>query len=160
MGYAMDIDAEEGIVCTTEALYDGSMRWLFFNNRSSVELFPITVDVLKGLIFILVLFNIYLQTNHAGYPLGLSHLRVDRFNNLRFADDIGLAAGSNSELQTVADKLATSAEPKEWRSAPRKLVTMKTTGSSKAEVRINGVQLKQVQSFKDQPEWFEFLRYW
>lgn len=81
--------------------------------------------------------------NNAGYILQPLLLCVDLgggiliSSSFHSADNICLKADSNGKLQTLTDKLATSA------SACRMEISMdkcNTSGSSKAEIQMNGVQ--------------------
>ena len=85
------------------------------NSKSSVLLnnnigtkFNITVGVRQGCLLSLVLFNIFLEKimlySVTNQPSSIS-IGGRQFNNLRFADDIDLIGGSESELETITDAL-------------------------------------------------------
>lgn len=70
-------------------------------------------------------------------------------NNLRFADDIDLMGGSNTELQDLTDRLVdrASAYGMEVSTEKSKVLTNSVTNTT-AHIYMNGQQLKEVDTFK------------
>ena len=99
---------EEGLVQAIEALYNQASSAVQLNG-SIGDFFKMSIGVRQGCILSPVLFNIFLEKimqetlddHHTSISIGGRPLC-----NLRFADDIDLLAGSNTELQELTDKLA------------------------------------------------------
>ena len=71
-------------------------------------------------------------------------------NDVRFADDQGMVAGTEGGLQRIMDSLNATAEKYEMKINIKKTKVMKVsrrTGGS-VNIHINGIKLEQVQSFK------------
>lgn len=69
--------------------------------------------------------------------------------NLRFADDIDLMAGSNGELQELTDKLHACSKAYGMEINTKKSkVMVNTIGEEKADIRLDGQSLEEVESFK------------
>ena len=102
--YSRAYNVEEGLVQVIQTLYENSSSAVLLNNQQG-EFFQTTVGVRQGCLLSPVLFNIFLekimqetlQDHHTSISIG--HF------NLRFADDIDLMGGSNTELQALTDKL-------------------------------------------------------
>ena len=102
---------EEGLIQLIAALYKNACSAVLINNQLG-EFFRTTIGVRQGCLLSPVLFNIFLEKimqetlhdHHTSISIGGRPLC-----NLRFADDIDLMAGSNSELQNLTDKLSSSA---------------------------------------------------
>ena len=102
---------EEGLVATIQALYSSSTSAVLLNNEVG-DYFNTTVGVRQGCLLSPTLFNLFLEnimreTLH-GFESTIS-IGGRVVSNLRFADDIDLMGGSNSELQDLTDRLATRA---------------------------------------------------
>lgn len=70
-------------------------------------------------------------------------------NNLRFADDIDLMGGSNSELQDLTNRLARSAGAYGMEiSSEKSKVMVNSANNTPAEISMNGQQLEEVDAFK------------
>ena len=95
------------IIQCIKSLYNSSKSSVLLNNNIGTK-FNTTVSVRQGCLLSPVLFNIFMEKIILHYvtnqPSSIS-IGGRQFNNLRFADDIYLIAGSESELQTITDVL-------------------------------------------------------
>ena len=70
-------------------------------------------------------------------------------SNLRFADDIDLMAGSNSELQDLTNKLVARAGACGMKiSTVKSKITMNSTSTTNTNITMDGEQLQVVENFK------------
>ena len=87
--------------------YISSISSVLLNNNIGTK-FNTTVGMRQRCLLSPVLFNIFLEKimldSVTNQPSSIS-IGGKKFNNLRFADDIDLIAGSESELQTITDAL-------------------------------------------------------
>ncbi|CAH1250101.1 Hypp8767 [Branchiostoma lanceolatum] len=141
---------EEGLIQTIEALYEKASSAVFLNNRVG-EFFRTTVGVHQGCLISPVLFNLYLekiiqdtlQDHHTSISIG-----GRRICNLRFADDIDLLAGTNTELQDLTDKLTQSTGSFGMEvSTEKSKVMVYSKDETQAVIFMNGQQLEGVDSF-------------
>lgn len=142
---------EEGLILMIEALYKNACSAVLLNNQLG-EFFRMTIGVRQGCLLSPVLFNIFLEKimqetlhdHHTSISIGGRPLC-----NLRFADDIDLMAGSNSELQNLTDKLSSSAGSYGMEiSTDKSKIMINTTGDSSSNIYMNGQKLEEVDSFK------------
>ena len=96
------------IIRIIESLYENSNSAVILNNKTG-DFFHTTVGVRQGCLLSPVLFNIFLEqimqeTLHNHKSTISVGGRI--INNLRFADDIDLIAGTNSELQELTNRLS------------------------------------------------------
>ena len=86
-----------------KSLYNSSKSSVLLNNNTGTKC-NTTVGVRQGCLLSPVLFNIFLEKimldSVTNQPSSIS-IGCRQLNNLRFADDIYLIAGSESELQTI-----------------------------------------------------------
>ncbi|CAH1266623.1 Hypp3444 [Branchiostoma lanceolatum] len=141
---------EEGLIQTIEALYEKASSAVFLNNRVG-EFFRTTVGVRQGCLISPVLFNLYLekimqdtlQDHHTSISIA-----GRRICNLRFADDIDLLAGTNTELQDLTDKLTQSTGSFGMEvSTEKSKVMVNSKDETQAVIYMNGQQLEEVGSF-------------
>ena len=102
-----NFNIEEGLILCIEALYKNASSAVLLGSQVG-EYFKTTVGVRQGCLLSPVLFNLFLEnimreTLHDFTPTVSIGGRP--LCNLRFADDIDLIAGSNSELQDLTDRL-------------------------------------------------------
>ncbi|MGL4418375.1 MAG: reverse transcriptase domain-containing protein [Plesiomonas shigelloides] len=142
---------EEGLIQMVEALYKNACSAVLLNNQLG-EFFRTTIGVRQGCLLSPVLFNIFLEkimqeTLHdhqtsisiGGRPL----------SNLRFADDIDLMAGSNTELQNLTNKLSRIAGSYGMEiSTDKSKVMTNSTNDRNNKIYVNGQRLEEVNSFK------------
>ena len=95
------------IIQFIKSLYNSSKSSVLLNNNIGTK-FNTTVSVRQRCLLSPVLFNIFLEKilldSVINQPSSI-YIGGRQFNNLRFADDIYLIAGSESELQTITDVL-------------------------------------------------------
>ena len=95
------------IIQYIKPLYNSSKSSILINNNIGTK-FNTTLGVRQGCLLSPVLLNIFLEKimldSLTNQPSSIS-IGGRRFNNLSFADDIYLIAGSESELQTITDVL-------------------------------------------------------
>ena len=94
-----------------KSLYKNSTSSMMFNSIQG-QMFKTTVGVRQGCLLSPVLFNLFLEEIMAGIQdehISTISIGGRNLSNLRFADDIDLIAGSNDELQTLTNKLSSSA---------------------------------------------------
>ena len=106
-----DFGIDEGLIEVIQALYKHSSSAVLLNNQIG-QFFPTTVGVRQGCLLSPVLFNIFLERimlNTLEDHYTFISIGGRPVCNLRFADDIDLMAGSNSELQSLTDRLSASA---------------------------------------------------
>ena len=144
-------NVEEGLVQVVQALYEHSSSAVLLNNQLG-EFFQTTVGVRQGCLLSPVLFNLYLerimldtlQDHHTSISIGGRPIC-----NLRFADDIDLMGGSNTELQDLTNKLATTASAYGMEvSSEKSKVLVNSTSNISANITMNGEPLEEVTSFK------------
>ena len=76
-------------------------------------------------------------------------------NNIRFADDTGLIAGSQKDLQNLLNIINERSEKfgMKINTAKTEVMIMNNWDNEKAEIMLNGVKLKQVEKFKYLGSW-------
>ena len=142
---------ETGLIEMIQALYNNATSAVFINNQIG-DFFRTTVGVRQGCLLSPTLFNLFLEkimqeTLHdhvttisiAGRPIC----------NLRFADDIDLMAGSQSELQDLTNKLAHNAGAYGMEiSTAKSKVMVNSLNNAHANITLDGEQLEEVDEFK------------
>ena len=114
------------IIRIIESLYDNSNSAVILNNKTG-DFFHTTVGVRQGCLLSPVLFNIFLEqimqeTLHNHKSAISVGGRI--INNLRFADDIDLIAGTNSELQELTNRLSEASKDYGMEVSKKKSKTM------------------------------------
>ena len=142
---------EEGLIQVIQALYNSANSAVLLNNEIG-GYFKTTVGVRQGCLLSPVLFNLYLENIMRETLLNFeSTISIGgrKVNNLRFADDIDLMGGSNSELQDLTDRLARRSDAYGMEvSSEKSKVMVNSINSSTANITMNGQQLEEVDSFK------------
>jgi hypothetical protein len=100
-----------------------------------------------------LLFNIYIEAVMVEAMEGVEEgIKVNgkTLNDVRFADDQGMVAGSEEGLQTLIDRLSVTAERYGMRINAKKTKVMRVSRKTggKLNITINGNMIEQVQSFK------------
>ena len=96
------------IIEIIESLYANSTSAVLINNVTG-NFFDTTVGIRQGCLLSPVLFNIFLEQimiNTLHEHTSTISIGGHNISNLRFADDIDLIAGSNTELQVLTNRLA------------------------------------------------------
>jgi len=141
---------EEKIVRLLEALYQDSMCAVRVDGGLS-EWFDTIVGVMQGCVLSPLLFNIMLEVVIAlaleDNEIGVN-ISVINISNLRFADDICLAAGSNKDLQQLVDKVHTTSSRFGLKVSSTK-TEVQCIGSEKQQMKIvlGNRQLMQCEQF-------------
>ena len=97
----------QDIIETIESLYSSSTSAVLINNVTG-SFFNTTVGVRQGCLLSPVLFNIFLEQimiNTLDEYTSTISIGGRKISNLRFADDIDLIAGSNTELQDLTCRI-------------------------------------------------------
>lgn len=135
-----------------EALYNNSSSAVLLNTMCG-NFFKTTVGVRQGCLLSPVLFNVYLEnimqeTLHNFSP-SIS-IGGRPLCNLRFADDIDLMGGSESELQDLTTRLerASTMVGMEVSSEKSKILVNSRTHQTPTNIRMNGQRLEEVDNFK------------
>ena len=142
---------QKDLIDTIKALYDHASSAVLLNQQVG-EAFKTTVGVRQGCLLSPTLFNLFLErimqeTLHdhtttisiGGRPIC----------DLRFADDIDLMAGSNTELQDLTNKLTDRATAYGMEVSTSKSKIMKNSlDNSPANITMTGEPLEEVSNFK------------
>ena len=143
---------DTNLIEVIKALYKDSSSAVLQNNTRG-DFFHTSVGVRQGCLLSPVLFNIYLEnimreTLHdfftsisiGGRPLC----------NLRFADDIDLLGGSETELQDLTTRLerAAGAHGMEISSEKSKVMVNSHNQQAATSIKLNGQELEEVDNFK------------
>ena len=142
---------EEGLTQTIEALYNNASSAVLLNKEIG-EFFPTTVGVRQGCLLSPVLFNLFLEQIMIDalheMPSTIS-IGGRPINNLRFADDIDLLAGSNDELQELTNRLVDKANAFGMELNKEKCkVMVNSRNDTSCNINIEGQALEEVNSFK------------
>lgn len=146
-----DFSIEEGLVQVIQALYEDSNSAVLLNNKLG-HFFPTTVGVRQGCLLSPVLFNLFLERimletledHHTSISIGGRPVC-----NLRFADDIDLMGGTNTELQDLTDRLDTRASAYGMEISGEKTKAMiNSTSNTKVNINLKGQPLEEVDRFK------------
>ena len=142
---------EEGLIQAIQALYNTSSSAVLLNNQIG-EYFRTTVGIRQGCLLSPVLFNLFLE-NIFRETLQDFHSTISiggrTINNLRFADDIDLMGGSNTELQDLTSRLSNAAAAYGMEiSTEKSKVLVNSTSNTTAKIYMNGQQLEEVDAFK------------
>ena len=142
---------EEGLIQIIQALYNTASSAVLLNSDIG-EFFKTTVGVRQGCLLSPVLFNLFLEkimletlhNFHSTISIGGRTI-----SNLRFADDIDLMGGSNTELQELTNRLTSRAGAYgiEVSSEKSKVMT-NSANKTPAQIYMNGQQLEEVSAFK------------
>ena len=142
---------EEGLIQIIQALYNNASSAVLLNSDIG-EYFKTTVGVRQGCLLSPVLFNIFLEkimreTLH-NFDSTIS-IGGRTLSNLRFADDIDLMGGSESELQDLTSRLTQSSGAYGMEVSSEKSKVMKNSANATpVQVFMNGQELEEVSAFK------------
>ena len=138
------------IIRIIESLYENSNSAVILNNKTE-DFFHTTVGVRQGCMLSPVLFNIFLEQimqetlhNHKS-TISVGGMII---NNLRFADDIDLIAGTNSELQELTNRLSEASKDYGMEVSKEKSKTMVNSKNESATIMMDGTLLENVKTFK------------
>ena len=108
-----------------KSLYDSSSSSVLIKNISG-SFFNTTIGVRQGCLLSPVLFNILLEQMLNTLHKHTSTISIGgrNINNLRFADDIYLIAGSNNELQELKNRVVYSSKAYRMEISQEKSKTM------------------------------------
>ena len=115
-------------------------------------MFKTTVGVRQGCLLSPVLFNLFLEEIMAGIQdehISTISIGGRNLSNLRFADDIDLIAGSNDELQTLTNKLSSSASRYGMQISAEKSKIMINSNKRNlhSNIKLYGEKLEEVEQF-------------
>ena len=142
---------DEGLVQVIQELYTNASSAVLLDGQIG-EFFRTSVGVRQGCLLSPVLFNIFLEQimqetlhdHHTSISIGGRPI-----SNLRFADDIDLMGGSNSELQDLTNRLSERAGAYGMEVSTEKSKTMvNSTNDTSADITMNGEKLEEVSKFK------------
>ena len=142
---------EEGLIQIIQALYNTASSAVLLNSDIG-EFFKTTVGVRQGCLLSPVLFNLFLkkimrETLHNFHSIISIGGRT--ISNLRFADDIDLMGGSNTELQELTNRLTSRAGAYGMEvSSEKSKVMTNSANKTPAQIYMNGQQLEEVSAFK------------
>ena len=142
---------DEDIVQTIEALYSSSNSTVLVNGQLGAP-FNTTVGVRQGCILSPMLFNIFLETimqdTLAGHHTSVS-IGGRPLCNLRFADDIDLLAGTETELQDLTTRLAECASNYGMEiSTEKSQIMVNGTTTNSTNIKVGDEKLEEVTTFK------------
>eukprot|EP00794_Sanderia_malayensis_P009660 gene9660-biopygen7980 len=145
-----------GLVTVIESLYNNNSNAVLTSN-SELEWFQTTVGVRQGCVLSPCLFNIFLEQimmEALEDYSGTVKVAGQEINNLRFADDIALVAGSKEELANLTTRLDTVSRKYGMEISAEKskiMVTSRNDGSvtaADAQIKVGDVELEEVKSFQ------------
>ena len=142
----------QDIIEIIKSLYSSSTSAVLINNVTG-SFFNTTVGVRQGCLLSTVLFNIFLEQimikTLDEYTSTIS-IGGRKISNLRFADDIDLIAGSNTELQDLTNRLVESskAHGMEIRQEKSKTMVNSKNNDKCAKIYMDGILLEDVKIFK------------
>ena len=142
----------QDIIEIIESLYSSSTSAVLINNVTG-SFFNTTVGVRQGCLLSPVLFNIFLEQimiNTLDEYTSTISIGGQKISNLRFADDIDLIAGSNTELQDLTNRLVESSKAHGMEISQEKSKTMVNSKNNDkcAKIYMDGILLEDVQIFK------------
>ena len=142
---------DNDLVKIIKSLYESAKSAVLLNNQIGTK-FDTTVGVRQGCLLSPVLFNIFLEKIMQDSLVDQSSsiaIGGRKINNLRFADDIDLIAGSESELQSLTDSLekASTSYGMEINHEKSKIL-VNGDHSTPPVITMYGKQLENVQNFK------------
>ena len=145
-----NFNTEEGLILCVEALYKNVSSAVLLGSQVG-EYFKTTVGVRQDCLLSPVLFNLFLEnimreTLHDFTPTVSIGERP--LCNLRFADDIDLIAGSNSELQDLTDRLTSRSTAHGMEVSSEKSKVLVNADNKKANIIMHGEHLEEVDTFK------------
>ena len=140
------------ITLMIKSLYKNSTSAMLFNSIQG-QMSKITVGVRQGCLLSPVLFNLFLEEIMAGIQdehISTISIGGRNLSNLRFADDIDLIAGSNDELQTLTNKLSSSASRYGMQISAEKSKIMINSNKRNlhSNIKLYGEKLEEVEQFK------------
>ena len=138
------------IIEIIESLYSSSTSAVLINNVTG-GFFNKTVGVRQGCLLSPVLFNIFLEQimiNTLDEYTSTISIGGRKISNLRFADDIDLIAGSNTELQDPTNRLVESSKAHGMEISQEKSKTMVNSKNKCAKIYMDGILLEDVKIFK------------
>ena len=142
---------EEGLIQIIQALYNTASSAVLLNSDIG-EFFRTTVGVRQGCLLSPVLFNLFLEkimretlhNFHSTISIGGRTI-----SNLRFADDIDLMGGNNTELQELTNRLTSRAGAYGMEvSSEKSKVMTNSANKTPTQIYMNGQQLEEVSAFK------------
>eukprot|EP00794_Sanderia_malayensis_P009858 gene9858-biopygen8121 len=145
-----------GLVTVIESLYNNNSDAVLMSN-SELEWFQTTVGVRQGCVLSPCLFNIFLEQimmEALEDYSGTVKVAGREINNLRFADNIDLVAGSKEELANLPTRLDTVSRKYGMEISAEKskiMVTSRNDGSvtaADAQIKFGDVELEEVTSFQ------------
>ena len=142
---------EEGLIQVIQALYNTASSAVLLNSDIG-DYFKTTVGVRQGCLLSPILFNLFLENIMRETLLGFKStvpIGGRTINNLRFADDIDLMAGSNTELQDLTSRLEKRAGAYGMEvSSEKSKIMVNSANNTPAQISMNGQQLEEVEAFK------------
>ena len=142
----------QDIIEIIESLYSSSTSAVLINNVTG-SFFNTTVGVRRGCLLSPVLFNIFLKQimiNTLDEYTSTISIGGQKISNLRFADDIDLIAGNNTELQDLTNRLVESSKAHGMEISQEKSKTMVNSKNNDkcAKIYMDGILLEDVKIFK------------
>ena len=140
------------IIEIIESVYANSTSAVLINNVTG-NIVDITIGVRQGCLLSPVLFNIFLEQimiNTLHQHTSTISIGGRNISNLRFADDIDLIAGSNTELQVLTNRLAETSKAHSMEIShenSKKMVNSKNNDQN-ANIYLDGMLLENVKIFK------------
>ena len=138
------------IIEIIESLYANSTNAVTINNVTG-NFFDTTVGVRQGCLLSPVLFNIFLEQimiNTLHEHTSTISIGGRNISNLRFADDINLIAGSNTELQILTNRLAETSKAHGMDISHEKSKTMVNSkkNDQNSNIYLDGMLLENVKT--------------
>ena len=134
----------QDIIEIIESLYSSSTSAVLINNVTG-SFFNTTVGVRQGCLLSPVLFNIFLEQimiNTLDEYTSTISIGGRKISKLRFADDIDLIAGSNTELQDLTNRLVESSKAHGMEISQEKSKTMVNSKNNDkcAKIYMDGIR--------------------
>ena len=131
---------------------------LYWNQKAAIRVDQELSDpaeikrgVRQGCVLSPYLFNIYTEFifRESNEMTGIK-INGNNINNIRYADDTALLAGSNKDLQIIVDKVKKESDQKALNMNVSKTKTMVISrdGGKRASIKVDGKDLEQVEHFK------------
>ena len=139
------------IIEIIESLYSNSTSAVLINNVTG-NFFDTIVGVRQGCLLYLVLFNIFLEQimiNSLHENTSTISIGGRNISNLRFADDIDLIAGSNTELQVLTNRLSETSKAHGMEISHEKSKTMVNSKNNdqNANIYLDEMLLENIKTF-------------
>ena len=150
-----DFDFADKDIRVLQSLYFRQQANVRVNNELS-DYTDLKRGVRQGCIASPDLFSLYTEMimRHSDDEPGVN-MGGHNINNIRFADDTGLIAGSQEDLQNLLNVINERSEKfgMKINTAKTEVMIMNNWDKEKAEIMLNGVTLKQVEKFKYLGRW-------